>query len=215
MAVTEMHASARIGIAAGTLAAAALAAPAFAAREARVAGLVVTESGAPIAGAAITITTPNVASYRLQMTTDRRGRFSAVLIDADWSYAIRAEKAGLTPSLTQVKLPPGANQDLSLTLHPPTSGSAPAASANDPEELFTRGLAAYNAGDVRTAGSFFVRATQAKRDLAKAYFWLAMCEFKMDRKAESRATFQRYLQLAPNGDQAPAARDMLGKIPPD
>lgn len=186
---------------------------ALAAREARVTGLVVGESGSPIPGAAITITTPNVASYRLELTTDRRGRFSAVLIDADWSYAIRAEKQGLAPSLTQVQLPPGANQSLSLTLHPPAAASSPV-SANDPEELFRRGMESYNTGDVRMAGSYFVRATQAKRDLAKAYFWLAMCEFKMDRKAESRATFQRYLQLAPDGDQAAAAREMLAKVPP-
>jgi TolA-binding protein len=182
------------------------------AREARLTAKVVSEAGAPIPEAAITITTPSMRHYRVRLKTDAGGSFAAVLIDADWRYTIRAEKAGYAPTVTQVKVPAGATQELSLTLYPPV-GAAPRPSAGGPASLFKSGMSAYQSGDYRTAGSFFVRATQIKRDLADAYFWLAMCEYKLDRLRESRATFQRYLALAPNGDQAKAARRMIASIP--
>lgn len=58
-----------------------------------------------------------------------------------------------------------------------------------------------------------MRLTQAHRDYAPAYFYLAMCDFKLGRLAESRATFDRYLKLSPDGADAPAAREMLKKLP--
>ena len=36
---------------------------------------------------------------------------------------------------------------------------------------------------------------------------------KMKRYAESKATLQRYLQMAPDGDLAKSAREMLASLP--
>lgn len=194
---------------------AALALPgiAQAGREARLTVAFVSEAGAPIGDAAVLVTTPNLGSYKKMMKSDASGRVNLVLIDADWKYVVRGEKSGFIPSQTEIQVPPGAVRTVSITLHPPLEASAESPSAEDAESLFNSGTKLYNAGDFRAAGAAFARATQLKRDAAKNYYWLAMCEMKMKRFPESKATFQRYLQMAPDGDLAKSAREMLGTLP--
>jgi TolA-binding protein len=186
---------------------------AFAGREARLTVSFVNETGAPVNDATVFVTTPNLGSYKKALRTDASGRVNLVLIDADWKYVVRGEKVGFVPSQTEVQVAPGAVRNLSLTFHPPAEASAEAPGAEDPESLYNTGMKLYNAGDFRAAGAAFARATQLKRDTARNYYWLAMCEMKMKRLAESKATFQRYLQLAPDGEQARSAREMLASIP--
>jgi TolA-binding protein len=186
---------------------------AFAGREARLTVSFVNENGAPVNDASVLVTTPNLGSYKKAMRTDASGRINLVLIDADWKYVVRGEKAGFVPSQMEVQVTPGAVRNVSLTLRPPADASAEAAGTEDPEALYAAGMKLYNAGDFRAAGAAFARATQLKRETAKNYYWLAMCEMKMKRLAESKATFQRYLQLAPEGEQARSAREMLASMP--
>jgi hypothetical protein len=55
--------------------------------------------------------------------------------------------------------------------------------------------------------------TQLKRDWADPYYWFAVCQLNRKRYAESRAAFQRYLELAPQGSQTASARDTLKTMP--
>jgi tetratricopeptide (TPR) repeat protein len=181
-------------------------------REARITVQIVSEGGEPLEGAAVAITTPSMAKFHQVFRTDTRGKFATVLIDAEWTYYVRVEKSGFVPSQTEVKVPVGSSRNISITLHPPLEGAA-TAPADEAETLVTAGVKAYNEGDYRAAGASFARASQLRRDFAKAYFWLAMCEFKMKRFPDSRATFQRYLQLAPDGEFAKTARETLASIP--
>ncbi len=185
----------------------------FAGREARLTVSFVNENGAPVHDASVLVTTPNLGSYKKALRTDSSGRINLVLIDADWKYVVRGEKAGFVPSQMEVQVPAGGFRNVSVTLHPPVEASADASGGEDPEGLYNSGMKLYNAGDFRAAGAAFARATQLKRDVPKNYYWLAMCEMKLKRLAESKATFQRYLQLAPDGEQARSARDMLASIP--
>ena len=182
-------------------------------REARLTVALVGENGTPVGAASVVVTTPNLGSYRKTLKTDAGGRVNLVLIDADWRYVVRGDKSGFVPSQMEVQVPPGGMRTISLTLHPPVEASAESASPDDPEALFNSGMKLYNAGDFRAAGAAFARATQVKRDAAKNYYWLAMCEMKMKRYAESKATLQRYLQMAPDGDLAKSAREMLSSLP--
>jgi Uncharacterized protein conserved in bacteria len=185
---------------------------AFAGREARLTISFVSESGAPVGDASVFVTTPNLGSYRKTLKTGPSGRVNLVLIDADWKYVVRGEKTGFAPSQTEIQVPPGAVRTVSLTLHPPPDASAESPSPDEAEALFNAGMKLYNAGDFRGAGAAFARATQVKRDVAKNYYWLAMCELKLKKYPESRATFQRYLRLAPDGDQAKSAKEMLDSL---
>ena len=187
-------------------------AAARAGREARITVQIVNENGDPIEGASVAITTPSMAKFHQGFRTDSHGKFATVLIDAEWTYAVRAEKSGFSPSQSEIKVPVGSTRTISITLHPPAD-AAGAAPADEAESLVASGVKAYNEGDYRSAGASFARASQLRRDFAKAYFWLAMCEYKMKRFPDARATFQRYLQLAPDGEFAKTARETLAAIP--
>lgn len=186
---------------------------AIAGREARLTVSFVNESGAPVSDAAVVVTTPNLGSYKKDLRTDSSGRVSLVLIDGDWKYIVHAEKAGLLPGQMEVQVPPGSIRNVAVTLHASADAKADGANPDDPETLFASGIRFFNTGDFRSAGAAFARATQVKRDTAKNYFWLALCEMKLKRFAESRATFQRYLRMEPSGDQAKAARELLASLP--
>jgi TolA-binding protein len=300
---------------AGLLALALSAPSVLLAAQARVTLVVNDESGTPVPGAIVTVTTPNMSSFSKTVTTDAKGRIEIVLIDASWNYNFRAEKKDLSPTLVSLKLPGGGNQNLTMTLHPPvappqapvprvdpgvtaynegvgllqsgknvearkkfeeavaarpelasawralaqiayekkdyagalSSGRKalakdpkqtdlygiladaaqqtkdPAAAeykkkylelnADNPDVLYNSGVEAFNTGDYRLAAQNFARAVQIKRNMAAAYFWLAMSEYNLKKYAEARATFQRYLDMAPKGDQAANAREMLKAIP--
>lgn len=194
------------------MAAIGLAAPLlFASGGARLAITVTDEKGAPVNSATVSLTTPSSDSFKLNLKTDAKGRAQAILIRTDWNYIVRAQKAGATTRPTLVKLSSEENRSLALSLPfgPPEAG----AGLDEAEKTYRQGIELYNSGDYRGAGALFARLTQEKREMAKAYFQLAMCEYQLKRLAESRATFQRYLEMAPTGDQAAEARKMLQTIP--
>src|SRR5260370_474711 len=102
-----------------------------AAREARLTIAFVSESGAPVGDASVLVTTPNLGSNKKTLKTDARGHATLVLIDSDWKYVVRGEKAGFTPSQTEIQVPAGAVRTVSLTLHPPAEAAAEAANPDD------------------------------------------------------------------------------------
>jgi tetratricopeptide (TPR) repeat protein len=60
----------------------------------RVLGTVVDPSGAPVAGVKVVITSPDMATYKLEKTTDAHGQFSAIILDAQRQYRLHLEKDG-------------------------------------------------------------------------------------------------------------------------
>lgn len=294
-----------------------LSSPAFAA-EGRFSGTVVDESGQPVAGASVVVTTPKLATLNIALTTDEGGRWSTEVQDAKWTYSMRVEKQGFSPSMTQME-PLSGNKETKvfMTLHPPMvpptppppkvdpgiasynegvdliqkgdkpgaekkfeaavsakpdfaaawkvlsqlayerkdyakvlasgrkavelnpkdkdlygilmdsaqkSGDEKAAleyktqfveaNADNPEVNYNSGVESYKAGDYAGAAAAFNKAISLKPDMANAQFWLAMSEYNMKRNSQARTHFQKYLELAPKGDQAQTSKEMLAALPP-
>jgi Flp pilus assembly protein TadD len=170
---------------------------AFAA-EGRFSGTVVDESGQPVAGAAITVTTPSLASVDLALTTDESGRWSAEVPNSSWTYSIRAQREGFSPSQTQMK-PNGTKETrVDLTLHPPIVPPAPPAPKVDP------GVASYNEGvdliqkgDKAGAEKKFDFAVAAKPDLAAAWKVLSQLSYERKDYAKALASGRKLLELDP------------------
>jgi len=49
--------------------------------------------------------------------------------------------------------------------------------------------------------------------MANAYFWLGMSDYNLKKYGAARAAYQKYLQLAPTGDQAQTSKEMLAALP--
>ncbi|HKB70652.1 MAG TPA: tetratricopeptide repeat protein [Thermoanaerobaculia bacterium] len=163
------------------------------AAEGTLGGMVVDESGTPVTGAKITITTPKQKDFNSVQTTDESGRFTATVPNAKWEYGLRVERDGFSPSQTET---PSANGNLSITMHPPFPGTAPPPPKVDP------GVAAYNEGveliqkgDKAGAEKKFDEAVAAKPDLAQA--WKVISQLAYERKdyAKALAAGRKLLEL--------------------
>ena len=87
------------------------------------------------------------------------------------------------------------------------------ANADNPEVNYNAGVEAYNASDNAGAAAAFNKAIALKPDMANAYFWLGMANYNLKKYSAARGNYQKYLQLAPSGDQAQTAKEMLAALP--
>ena len=301
----------------GTVVFLAVFAPAAFAAEGRFSGTVLDEGGQPVAGAAVVITAPKAPTLNLTLTTDEAGRWATEVQNASWTYSIKVDKQGFSPSMTQME-PLSGNKEtkLVMTLHPPMVPPTPPpprvepgvasynegvdliqkgdkagaekkfdaavaakpdlgpawkvlsqlayerkdyakalaagrraleldpkekdlygilmdsaqkggdattaleykqkfveANADNPEVNYNSGVEAYNANDYTGAAAAFTRAVTLKPDLANAYFWLGMADYNLKKYSAARTAYQKYLQLAPGGDQAQTCKEMLAALP--
>lgn len=83
------------------------------------------------------------------------------------------------------------------------------ANPDTPEILYNKGIEAYNQGKMKDAEASLARAVEVKPDFAMAHFWLGMASFNLNKKAAAREHLQKYLELDPNGKEAPTAKEIL------
>ncbi len=83
------------------------------------------------------------------------------------------------------------------------------ANPDTPEILYNKGIEAYNQGKMKDAEASLARAVEVKPDFAMAHFWLGMASFNLNKKAAARDHLQKYLELDPNGKEAPTAKEIL------
>lgn len=98
--------------------------------EGRVLGTVVDASGTGVAGAVIKVTRADVVTFLMDKTSDAKGSFSVLLLDASRKYRFHIEKDGYAPLDQDVQPAVGETIRVSFTLQQvKTSGGQPVASA--------------------------------------------------------------------------------------
>jgi Tfp pilus assembly protein PilF len=97
---------------------------AHAADQGRLLGTVVDAGGAPLAGVKVIITSPDMATYRVEKTSDAHGQFSAIILDAQRQYRIHLEKQGYVTVEQPLKLKIEDTLRESYSLQPATGPGA-------------------------------------------------------------------------------------------
>jgi len=133
----------------------AIAGAVFAIGQGRVLGTVVDPSGAPVAGVKVVVTSPDMASYRLEKSTDARGQFSAIILDAQRQYTLHLEKTGFITLEQPLKLKIEDTLKETYTLQPATGAAAgaPAASGASGTTAGTGGAAGAPPGTAAAPGA--------------------------------------------------------------
>lgn len=184
------------------LAAFALAASAHAVGEGRIIGTVTDDQGAPLAGVKVTFTRPGT-DYKQEKTSDAKGKFTILVLDATQEYTIRLDKEGYQPYEEVLK--PKAQDTLRIAYQ---LGKLAPAGPSDEQikemEGKNQAIAAFNEGvnllrsnDLNGAATKFEAATQADANLAPAYGALAEIYVELGKNAEALAAADRYLELEP------------------
>ena len=90
---------------------------ALAASQARISCLVQSTAGEPIAGATITISSPELSTFDKAVETDRNGRYKVMLLDATKRYVFHVEASGYAPEEQSVKVSVGSmDNEVDFTL---------------------------------------------------------------------------------------------------
>jgi tetratricopeptide (TPR) repeat protein len=153
----------------------------------RLQGTVTDSTGAPIDGASVTITTPNMTSFKLNLKADAKGHYSTIIQDCTLPYHVRFEKEGYAPQEGDKKIPIGEQATLDMKL-PKTSelqakaqAAAPKASPNEEAVLaFNAGVEALQGGDKATAETKFQEAVKKNPDLPNG--WQVLTQLAYEKK---------------------------------
>jgi tetratricopeptide (TPR) repeat protein len=195
------------------LAALALAASAHAVGEGRILGTITDDKGAPLPGVKITFSRPGT-DYKQEKTSDAKGKFTILVLDATQEYTIHLEKEGY--QAYEEVLKPKAQDTLRLSYQ--LAPTAPAAPAANPEELqklegknqaitaYNEGVTTLQGGDLSAAAAKFDEATKLDPTLAPAFGALAEINAELGRNAEALAAADRYLELEPGNVRGLKAR---------
>lgn len=184
------------------LAALALAASAHAVGEGRVIGTVTDDQGAPLAGVKVSFTRPGT-DYKQEKTSDAKGKFTLLVLDATQEYTIRLEKEGYQPYEEVLKPKPQDTLRVSYQLGKlapagPSEGQLKELEGkNQAITSFNEGVNLLRSNDLAGAAAKFEAATQSDASLAPAFGALAEVYAELGKNAEALAAADRYLELEP------------------
>jgi tetratricopeptide (TPR) repeat protein len=137
------------------------------AQQARVQGVVKDGKGSPLEGVKITLTTSAISRFKVELTTDKNGKWGMILGNAVPPYTYKFEKTGYLPFETTKKIAIGSTEDWSTTLYTAEQAvaSGKAEIKKDPYiEAFNGAVEKFQAGDVPGALALAEEATKVGPD---------------------------------------------------
>ncbi|HYG64964.1 MAG TPA: tetratricopeptide repeat protein [Thermoanaerobaculia bacterium] len=167
--------------------------------EGRFTGTVMDQEGKPVAGAKITVTSPG-SSYKQEKTTNDKGKFTIMVVDAMRKYEIRIEKEGYSPIQGPLAINPSAptDQDFTLAVAGPSAEElAEIKGKNDAVAAFNEGVALVKAKDFPGAAGKFEQALTLDPTITQGHQVLADVYFEMKKYPEAIASADKYLATSP------------------
>ena len=161
-----------------------LAAAMLAGAQARLTGKLTDSAGNPLEGVTVTVTTKNVASYKLVLKTDKRGVYASILNDATIPYHLKFEKEGYVTFEGDKKVAVGDTGGLDAKLQKVSEAQAAARAAAPPSATevavlsYNEGVDLLNAGDKAGAEAKFQEAAKKNADLPAAWQALAILAYE-------------------------------------
>lgn len=171
--------------------------------QARVYGEVTDETGKPVPGVRITVTTPALDTFKLEVTTNDKGGFTFALLDATKTYLYRLDKEGYAPHEEELKVGIGQNVRHNFRLLTAAAAAAQGGGGGSPAVLaYNAGVEAFNQGDYATARTKMDEALAADPQMEDAHAALAHIHLKAGDAAAAAASAEAALALDPADPKA-------------
>jgi tetratricopeptide (TPR) repeat protein len=189
-----------------------LTAPVWAGNEGRLVGSIVDPDGNPIVDVQITATGVGF-DVKQERSTNKKGKFTLLLLDATKDYVLRLEKEGFQTIEEPLRLPLGETMRREWTMFPgsgsaptggaaaPTPAAAPASGAvarGQAGRLYEKGAEAYAAGDLVTAAENFEKVVTMEPGLAEVHMALAMTYLRQENWEGAASEAQKALDINPD-----------------
>jgi tetratricopeptide (TPR) repeat protein len=182
-----------------TLTSLAFAASAIAGIQGRMAGTVTDAEGVPLAGVAITVTTPNITTYKVTAKTDKKGNYGIIVNDATIPYMIKYELPGYTTHVEQKKLSTVEATTVDVKLQKASGQAAPAAMSTSDQAAtaYNDGVELLNSGDKAGAEAKFREAATKNPDLPQAWQGIAVIAYQNKEWAKVLEAAEKATDLDP------------------
>ena len=159
----------------------------------RVSGVVTDATGAPLAEATVTVTTPSLTSLHMEVQTDAKGRYNTLLPDCTMPYHFKFGKNDYVAYEVEKKIPVGGTDTIDAKLTSTAEAQAKAAAAAAPRmstsdqaiQSFNSGVEALQAGDKAGAEAKFLEAVKKNPDLPSG--WQALAQLAYEKKDWAKA----------------------------
>ncbi|NHZ73697.1 MAG: tetratricopeptide repeat protein [Nitrospirae bacterium] len=186
--------------------------PVWAGNEGRLVGSIIDPNGDPIVDVQIVVTGLGF-DVRQERTTNKKGKFTLLILDATKDYLLHFEKDGYQTVEEPLRLPLGDTVRREWTMVPGTSapssrGSAasqPAAAApsgavvrGQAGKLYEKGAEAYATGDLEVAADSFEQVVALEPDLAEVHAALAMTYLRQEQWEKAASSAQNALDINPD-----------------
>lgn len=178
---------------------------ALAQAQGRLQATVVDAEGDPVAGAEVLVTQEEIG-FRKTLKTDKRGRFTLLVLDSTRVYSFRFEKEGMPPVTQAHKIESGGASRHTFTLAP--QAAAPAADAPAPSgrnkaiNTFNEGVTALQRGDKAAARAKFEEAVALDPDMPQPYSVLGSLYLEAKDYERAIAAAEKLLELSPDDPAA-------------
>jgi len=174
----------------------------FAQAQGRVRGTVTDSAGKPILQAKIIITCPEVATYRKEVSSDDKGVFTMLIVDATKRYLFHVEAPGFQ-AIEQLHKPLIGAQTLEISF--PLKSIQQVQKEAEEQALSQPGIKELregkdllDAGDKTGARAKFAAAVQALPSLHLAWYELARLDYDAGKLDDALANAGKCLEASPN-----------------
>ncbi|MDX1643602.1 MAG: tetratricopeptide repeat protein [Thermoanaerobaculia bacterium] len=175
-----------------------LVSPSEAAREASVGGTVEDMEGEPLSGVHVTVFSEEEERTD---TTNRKGRFRILVMDATQRFMIRLEKEGYVTVERPLQVQVGANVNTTWQMAAIT-GAEEVEGSSEAIEAYNMGAAAYNEQNFEEARGYFQKALELNPDLVEARRVLTLTQFQMQDWQSAVDSVEQLIELEADDEAA-------------
>jgi len=174
----------------------------FAQAQGRVKGTVVDGQGKPVPNAKVVITCPEITTYKKEMTADKKGVFTTLIVDATKQYLFHVEAPGFQP-IEQLHKPLIGGQTLEVAF---TLKSIEQLEQESRQEALQQpgikelreGRDLLDAGRKAEARAKFAEAVALKPDLHLGWLEMALLDIETGKNDDAIAEVEKCLVASPN-----------------
>jgi len=174
----------------------------------RISGKITDQAGQPVEGVLVIAISPEMESFRLEKTTNKKGKFTIAFTDSTVSYAIELKKEGYQSIAAPINPVPGQTRLVEFVLLPAvgdeqvTAERAGLTGTGRAILVYNEGVEAQRAGDLELAAKKYNDAAGMNPDLAAAQTSLAAVAHMKGEYAEAAAAAERALAIDPTDARA-------------
>jgi tetratricopeptide (TPR) repeat protein len=160
----------------------------------KIVGTVTDSEGKPLEGVAVTIISLKGAALKLELKSDKNGKFTQVGLWPGY-YQLNFKKSGYLPFSREVKV--GIAEAFKLEVKMEKAKEIMEQSLSKADSLFLKGYKLYEENKFEEAAAAYQEAIKTNSTLWGYHFNLGLTYKKLNRKEEALAAFQKAAELNP------------------